>query len=183
MLLVEAGARVDADPYRGTALSIPDLVSGKLDVLFDSLVTALGEPKLPGGLGAPLPYELYAGDKTKALEFYTQAIALHRLVGNQRQLAAALRNVGTFHRDIGEIVKALEHLQEARQISRRIGDRHGEASALSHLAKLEAGRGNLADAHKLIQEAISATESLRVNLKSQQLRAAFVREGERDSPD
>ena len=114
------------------------------------------------------------GDKTKALEFYTQAIALHRLVGNQRQLAAALRNVGTFHRDIGEIVKALEHLQEARQISRRIGDRHGEASALSHLAKLEAGRGNLAEAHKLIQEAISATESLRVNLKSQQLRAAFL---------
>jgi CHAT domain-containing protein len=114
------------------------------------------------------------GDKEKALEYYTQAIALHRLVGNQRQTAAALRNIGTFHRDVGETLKAVEYLQEAREISRRIGDRHGEAQALSHLAKLERDRGNLAAAHKLLQEAISDTESLRVNLKSQQLRAAFL---------
>ena len=32
-------------PYRGTALAIPDLVSGKLDVLFDSLVTGLPHVK------------------------------------------------------------------------------------------------------------------------------------------
>lgn len=31
------------------------------DALFDSLVLALGNPKLPGGLGSPLPYEVYAG--------------------------------------------------------------------------------------------------------------------------
>src|SRR6185295_13019140 len=107
-------------------------------------------------------------------EYYTQAIALHRLVGNQRQTAAALRNIGTFHRDVGETLKAVEYLQEAREISRRIGDRHGEAQALSHLARLERDRGNLAEAHKLLQEAITDTESLRVNLKSQQLRAAFL---------
>src|SRR6185503_7986231 len=104
----------------------------------------------------------------------TQAIALHRIIGNQRQLASSLRNVGSFHRDIGETVKAIEYLQEAREISRRIGDLHGETQALSHLAKLERNRGNLAEAHKLIQEAIRGTESLRVNLKSQQLRAAFL---------
>ena len=32
-------------PYRGTALAIPDLVSGKVDVLFDSLVTGLPHVK------------------------------------------------------------------------------------------------------------------------------------------
>jgi tripartite-type tricarboxylate transporter receptor subunit TctC len=32
-------------PYRGTALAIPDLVSGKIDVLFDSLVTGLPHVK------------------------------------------------------------------------------------------------------------------------------------------
>ena len=114
------------------------------------------------------------GDSAKALEYYTQAITLHRMVGNQRQLASSLRNVGSFHRDIGETVKAIEYLQEAREISRRIGDLHGETQALSHLAKLERNRGNLAEAHKLIQEAIRGTESLRVNLKSQQFRAAFL---------
>jgi tripartite-type tricarboxylate transporter receptor subunit TctC len=32
-------------PYRGTALAIPDLISGKVDVLFDSLVTGLPHVK------------------------------------------------------------------------------------------------------------------------------------------
>ena len=32
-------------PYRGTALAIPDLVSGKVDVLFDSLVTGMPHVK------------------------------------------------------------------------------------------------------------------------------------------
>jgi CHAT domain-containing protein/Tfp pilus assembly protein PilF len=114
------------------------------------------------------------GDTAKARDYYAQSLALQRTLGNQRQLATALRNVGTFHRDIGETSKAVEFLQEAREISHRIGDLHGEALALSHLAKLERDRGNLAEAHKLIQEAISGTESLRVNMKSQQMRTAFL---------
>jgi len=32
-------------PYRGTGLAIPDLVSGKVDVLFDSLVTGMPHVK------------------------------------------------------------------------------------------------------------------------------------------
>ena len=32
-------------PYRGTALAMPDLISGKLDVLFDSLVTGMPHVK------------------------------------------------------------------------------------------------------------------------------------------
>jgi hypothetical protein len=35
------------------------------DVLFDSLLTALGNPKLPGGLGAPIPFDVYSGGKAK----------------------------------------------------------------------------------------------------------------------
>ncbi len=114
------------------------------------------------------------GDKAKALDFYTQAVVLHRSIGNRRQLANTLRNLGTFHRDLNENEKALEYFNEALQISRAIGDRHGEASTLAHLAKLERNRDNLVEAHKLIEEAIAATESIRVNLKGQQLRAAFL---------
>lgn len=36
-----AGVFVVHIPYKGTALAIPDLASGKLDVLFDSLPTGL----------------------------------------------------------------------------------------------------------------------------------------------
>jgi CHAT domain-containing protein len=114
------------------------------------------------------------GDKAKALEAYTQSAALHRTSGNRRQLANVLRNLGTFHRDAGDIAKALEYFSEALELCRTIGDRHGEAATLSQLAKLERDRGNLVEAHKLIEAAIAATESLRVNLKGQHLRAAFL---------
>jgi tripartite-type tricarboxylate transporter receptor subunit TctC len=41
----QAGLFVVHIPYKGTALAIPDLVSGKLDVLFDSLPTGLPHVK------------------------------------------------------------------------------------------------------------------------------------------
>ncbi len=114
------------------------------------------------------------GDKQKALEYYTQALALHRAVGNQRLLATTLRNIGIFHRDQGETAKALDYLNEARTITSTIGDQNGEANVLSQLAKLELNRGNLVEARKLIEDAIGTIESLRVNLKSHQLRASFL---------
>lgn len=41
----ESGTFLVHIPYRGTGLAIPDLVSGKIDVLFDSLVTGLPHVK------------------------------------------------------------------------------------------------------------------------------------------
>ena len=37
----QAGVFVTHIPYKGTALAIPDLISGKVDVLFDSLPTGM----------------------------------------------------------------------------------------------------------------------------------------------
>ena len=41
----QSGTFIVHIPYRGTALAIPDLISGKLDVLFDSLVSGLPHVK------------------------------------------------------------------------------------------------------------------------------------------
>ncbi len=41
----QSGSFIVHIPYRGTALAIPDLISGKVDVLFDSLVTGLPHAK------------------------------------------------------------------------------------------------------------------------------------------
>jgi len=41
----QSGTFIVHIPYRGTALAIPDLISGKVDVLFDSLVTGLPHAK------------------------------------------------------------------------------------------------------------------------------------------
>jgi CHAT domain-containing protein/tetratricopeptide (TPR) repeat protein len=113
------------------------------------------------------------GDKQTALDYYNQSIALHRAVGNPRQLASALKNIGTLYRDIGDQQKALAYFNEALQMARAIGDRNNEAGILAHLARLERDRGNLVEARARIEEALAAVESLRINIKSQALRASF----------
>ena len=113
------------------------------------------------------------GDKQKALDYYNQSIELHRTVGNPRHLAAALRNIGTVYRDLGDHQKALAYLSESLEMSRATGDRDSEAGTLSHIARVERDRGNLTRARDRIEEALAAVESLRINLKSQQLRASY----------
>ena len=114
------------------------------------------------------------GEPEKALEYYTEGIRLLRAMATQRQLALSLKNVGSLYRDQGKIDKALEFLNEARTISTTIGDPSTHAAVLSELARLELDRGNAIAARKLIEDAIASIESVRTNLKSQQLRASFL---------
>jgi CHAT domain-containing protein/tetratricopeptide (TPR) repeat protein len=114
------------------------------------------------------------GDKQKALEYYTESLSLHRMAENQRQLANGLKTFGAFLRDEGQTSKALDYLNEARTINATFGDRGSEASVLFELARLELDRGNLVEAAKLIEETTAESESVRINLKSQQLRALFL---------
>lgn len=113
------------------------------------------------------------GERQKALDYYNQSIALHRAVGNPRQLASALKNTGVLYRDLGEDQKALDHLNEALKLARAIGDRNNEAAVLAHLARVERDRGHLLEARGRIEEALAAVESLRINIKSHQLRSSF----------
>jgi CHAT domain-containing protein len=116
----------------------------------------------------------HLGAKQKALEYYTQAVALHRSVQNDRQLATTLKNAGEFYRDEGQIATALEYLNEARMLSTKVNDPSTEASVLADIAKIEFTRGDLLSALKLIEQAITKTESIRINLKSQQLRTSYL---------
>jgi CHAT domain-containing protein len=132
----------------------------------------------PSGKGVTLNniancYE-HLGDKQKALETYVEAVRLLRATKYSRQLTFALKDLGVFYRNEGQLDKALENLNEARTISASTGDQANEAIALSELARLAFAGGNLGEAFKLIEQAIAATESLRVNLKSQQLRTSFL---------
>ena len=132
----------------------------------------------PSGKGITLNniancYE-HLGDKQKALENYLEAVRLLRAAKYSRQLTGALKSLGVFYRSEGQFDKALENLNEARSISATTGDQMNEAIALSELAKLAFAGGNLSEAVRLIELAIAATESVRVNLKSQQLRTSFL---------
>ena len=113
-------------------------------------------------------------DKQKALDYYSQALALQRKIGDRRNLSTTLKNMGGVYLDLGEGQRASDALIEGLELSRVIGDRNNEAGILSLIARLERDRGNLVEARTRIDEALSAVESLRANIKSQQLRATFL---------
>jgi CHAT domain-containing protein len=114
------------------------------------------------------------GDKQKALEYYEQALPLHRTLGDPRRLAKTLRGIGSCYLDLGQQPKALGYLSEGLQLTRAISDRSGESATLFQLARLQRDRGDLVQSRHEIEESLVAIESLRINIKSQQLRASFV---------
>jgi CHAT domain-containing protein len=113
----------------------------------------------------------HLNQKQTALDYYKQSIPL--LKGNPRQLIRALRNLGALYQELGDTQNALASLNEALQESRNIGDRLNESEVLADFAQLERDRGNLTEAKRLLETRLATTESLRVNLKSQRLRASF----------
>ncbi|MFY9572365.1 MAG: CHAT domain-containing tetratricopeptide repeat protein, partial [Blastocatellia bacterium] len=82
-------------------------------------------------------------------------------------------NLGALYRDLGEHQKALDYLNQALLLRRTVGDRNGEAATLAVIARLERDRGNLVEALNSIGAALTAVETLRTNVASQQLRASF----------
>ena len=113
------------------------------------------------------------GQPDKARDHYTQAIKLLRQ-RNPRQLSIALKNLGMLYRDQGDFEKSLLALNESLQISRSIEDPSSTAASAAELAQLERDRGNLTEAKRLIDSALASVESLRINLKSHQLRTSYV---------
>jgi CHAT domain-containing protein/tetratricopeptide (TPR) repeat protein len=116
----------------------------------------------------------HLGEKDKAIDFYNQTLALLRPNGDPRLIAATLKNLGRVYRERGEYYKALQLLNEASQTALRTGDKFNEGVAFAETAYVERDKGNLLEAKKLIGQALAAVESLRVSVKSPQLRASFM---------
>ena len=116
----------------------------------------------------------HLGEKEKAIDYYEQALTLLRPDGDPRIVAATLRNLGAVYRDLGRHEKALQLLNEALQTARRTGDKLNEGVALAETAYVNRAQGNLLEAKRLIGQALAVLESLRVSVKSPQLRASFM---------
>jgi CHAT domain-containing protein len=76
------------------------------------------------------------GEKTKALEYYNQALPILRAVGNPPGEALSLHNIGLVYSDLGEKAKALEYYNQALPILRAVGNPSGEATTLNNIGSV-----------------------------------------------
>jgi len=112
-------------------------------------------------------------ENQKALGHYDQALALFRKVKHPRGEALALNGLGLLYASSGESQKALDCSHQALPLWRDLGDRSGEAAALANLARVERDMGDLHEARRYIEAALAITETLRIKIASQQLRASY----------
>jgi tetratricopeptide (TPR) repeat protein len=73
------------------------------------------------------------GENDKALEYYQQALPLHKAVRDTDGEATTLSRIGLVYSNLGENDKALEHYQQALPLLRAVGNKRGEAATLSNI--------------------------------------------------
>jgi CHAT domain-containing protein/tetratricopeptide (TPR) repeat protein len=112
-------------------------------------------------------------ENQKALDHYNQALALFRKVKHPRGEALALNGLGVLYASSDERRKALGSYHEALPIWRDLGDRSSEAATLANLARVERDTGDLDESRRHIEAALAITETLRIKIASQQLRASY----------
>jgi tetratricopeptide (TPR) repeat protein len=114
------------------------------------------------------------GEYQKGLEFFNQSLALARAADDRLGEAVKLNHVGRTYSHLGEKQKALAFHREALLLFQAIGDPQREAETLYRIARVERDRGHLLESRKHIEAALTAAESVRANVASQQLRASLL---------
>lgn len=93
------------------------------------------------------------GQVQPALACYREALALYKQLGETKEEATALNNLGFASFSLGEPQPAEESYRRALAIRRAIGDRAGVAQALNNLAVLFRSLGEIDEALKAYGEA------------------------------
>jgi CHAT domain-containing protein/Tfp pilus assembly protein PilF len=113
------------------------------------------------------------GDIQKALEKYNEALSISRAIGARSEEGSALHDIGDAYAQLGEVQKALEKYNEALSIKLATGERLDEADTLVSIAQAERKLGNLTRAQQRIEQAIDTVESVRAEIRPQDLRASY----------
>ena len=84
------------------------------------------------------------GEVRRAIEYYEQALAIAREIGDRRGEGTDLGNLGNAYADLGQVRRAIEYYEQALAIAREIGDRRGEGNTLGNLGLLLKQQGDVA---------------------------------------
>jgi len=129
--------------------------------------------------------EQASGDRARAREAYSEALALARRSGDRGEEASAESNLGTIAEDSGDAAAARSHYEAARRLAASVGNRATEATALNNLALLAVHDGDDAQARALLDEAIAldraADDAAGLAVRLRNLAALELRAGRLDA--
>jgi tetratricopeptide (TPR) repeat protein len=77
------------------------------------------------------------------LDYFGQALAICREVGDRAGEGTTLNNLGRVYDDLGQKQQALDYYEQALAIRREVGDRAGEGTTLHNIGMIFAQSGQL----------------------------------------
>jgi tetratricopeptide (TPR) repeat protein len=95
-----------------------------------------------------------------AREYFRQALAIAREIGDRRNEGTSLGNVGNTYITLGENEKASHCYEEALEIAREIKDRRGEGDNLSNLGNIYLSLGDTHKAKELYERALEIAREI-----------------------
>ncbi|AKG23306.1 CHAT domain-containing protein [Calothrix sp. 336/3] len=91
---------------------------------------------------------------TQAISKWLEALELWRKVGDKKQQATTLNNIGFVYNSLGEKQEALKYYNQALPLYRAVGDRGGEANTLSNIGSVYDDLGEKQEALKFYNQAL-----------------------------
>ncbi len=95
------------------------------------------------------------GRYPEALEQYTQALAIHREIGDRTAEGRTLADLGVVYWRLGRYHEALDHLTQGLAIAREMGDPVGEKANLSNLGIVYESLGRYPEALEHVTQALA----------------------------
>ncbi|TVQ57229.1 MAG: CHAT domain-containing protein, partial [Spirulina sp. DLM2.Bin59] len=116
------------------------------------------------------------GEKSRALEYFNQALPLLRAVGNRCVEAATLNNIGAVYSYLGENSRALEYYEQALPLFRAVGDREGLSITLNNIGRIFADQNQPEVAIIFLKESVRIRETIRTDNRQldEQLRQTYI---------
>jgi CHAT domain-containing protein/tetratricopeptide (TPR) repeat protein len=114
------------------------------------------------------------GQKQEALVQYHRALSLSRSGKDPRCEVNVLNRLGRLRESLGQKEDALNFFKRALPLTRRINDRFAESFTLFNIGHVQRDLDHLDEARAQSEAAIRLVESLRTNVASEDLRAAYL---------
>jgi predicted ATPase/class 3 adenylate cyclase len=103
----------------------------------------------------------WIADPEAHLRFAEEALAIYRELGESREIAAAVADLGWAQLQVGRLDLARTNLEEARELNTRLGNRRPVADSVNGLGMLALLEDRLADARVLFEDALKTFDDLR----------------------
>jgi tetratricopeptide (TPR) repeat protein len=101
------------------------------------------------------------GDKNKALEYYQQALLLHREIGAKGGEAVCLNNIGAAYAHLGYKDRALEYYEQALPLHQTSEDKNGEATTLINIGATYSDIGYKDRALRYYEQALILSQTIK----------------------